>query len=117
MRYVYIAGPYTGEEELNTVKALAAAEYVIERGDCPFVPHLSHWWHKVYEHSYEFWMELDRQWLARCDILVRLPGLSSGADREVAWMHEHRKPVYTWDEYREVMEMACSKKRKGGRGR
>jgi hypothetical protein len=48
------------------------------------VPHLTHFWHLVSPHEYEFWLKLDLEFLTVCDCLVRLPGESSGADREVA---------------------------------
>ena len=39
-------------------------------------------------------MALDRAWLECSDIVLRLPGESPGADREVAYALELGKPVY-----------------------
>lgn len=82
--YVYIAGPYTsGDVAQNVHAAIAAANAVVEMGAYPYIPHLDHFWHLVYPCSYSFWMAQDRAWLARCDLLYRLPGYSKGADEEV----------------------------------
>jgi len=53
-------------------------------GHHPFVPHLFDLVDPRDELGYERWMALDLDWLSRCDALVRLPGASPGADREVA---------------------------------
>ena len=42
-------------------------------------------------------MAEDSQYVAWCDALIRLPGKSPGADREVEWAEELNKPVFhTW---------------------
>lgn len=94
IRYVYVAGPYSGDEEANTDRALAAGEEILAAGYYPYVPHLSHFWHQRYPHTYEQWMEIDMAWLARCDALVRLPGESPGAEREVAFARSAAIPVF-----------------------
>lgn len=81
---VYIAGPYTkGDVVMNIRKAVEAADVLANVGCAPFIPHLSHLWHTISPHDYEFWLDQDMQWLERCDVLLRLPGESAGADREV----------------------------------
>lgn len=80
---IYIAGPYTGENIRNMRAAVDAAEWVIELGGWPYVPHLSGLWDFASPHPYEYWMALDLAFLPVCDALFRLPGESSGADREV----------------------------------
>ena len=83
---VFISGPYsTGDQVENMRAALGAAEKCMKVGIVPFVPHLRGFWHFVYPHSYEEWLEYDLEWLISCDILWRLPGASKGADQEVAW--------------------------------
>lgn len=95
IRHVYIAGPYTqGDPVKNTRKALGVADYLQSLGFVPFVPHLSHFWHFLTPKPYETWMEWDLAWLAKCDALVRLPGLSPGADREVDRARELGIPVF-----------------------
>lgn len=82
---VYVAGPYSlGSEAHNVRVALEAAETLLRRGYAPYVPHLTHFWHLIFPHGYETWLALDFDWLDVCDVVLRLPGASAGADREVA---------------------------------
>jgi hypothetical protein len=93
-RYVYVAGPYTGDEEGNVARALSAATVLLGAGLYPYVPHLSHYWEAQHAHHYEVWMELDFGWVRRCDAVLRLPGDSKGADREVALAERIGLPVF-----------------------
>ena len=95
MKYIYIAGPYTnGDPVLNVRKAIEAADELRELGYVPFIPHLCHLWHLISPHEYEYWMLYCFEWLERCDGLLRLPGESEGADREVDRMLILGKPVF-----------------------
>ena len=94
-RYVYVAGPYTGDEEANMARALEAATHLLGAGLYPYVPHLSHYWEAQHAHHYEVWMELDFGWVRRCDAVLRLDGASSGADREVALAKRLGLPVFS----------------------
>jgi len=81
---VYISAPYTnGDIEANVNAAIEAGNRITGAGHQVFIPHLTHFWHLRYPHEYEFWMEHDLFWLEKCTDLVRLPGESQGADREV----------------------------------
>lgn len=92
---VYIAGPYSkGDTAMNVRTAIMAASGLMDRGFAPFVPHLTHLWHMVSPRPYEDWMKLDSQFLPCCDILLRLPGESPGADAEVGVAQEMDIPVY-----------------------
>lgn len=92
---VYVSGPYTkGDTCVNTHRAVAAGNQLLDCGHAPFVPHLSHFWHTMTPRSYEDWMFIDLAFLATCDAVIRLSGESSGADREVARAHELGIPVY-----------------------
>ncbi len=94
-RVIYVAGPIThGDSYLNVAEAIDAAETLYEMGWAPLVPHLGYLWHMMYPKSYEDWMDYDFHLLNRCDALVRLPGESSGSDREVAFAEELGIPVY-----------------------
>lgn len=85
-RKVYVAGPYTKPDPcVNTHNAIRAAEELWDAGFVPFVPHLTHLWHTVSPRPYEDWLAYDLHWLQGCDALLRLPGESSGADKEVAY--------------------------------
>lgn len=82
---VYVAGPYSGDEEANVRRAIDAFAQLHALGFLPFAPHLYHAVGLVYpEIGYEAWMALCFAELERCDALLRLSGASKGADREVA---------------------------------
>lgn len=92
---IYIAGPYTKPDpEMNTAEAIFMGDWVRSLGFSVYIPHLTHYWEKQIHHEFEFWMEHDLEWLDVCDAVLRLPGESAGADREVAYAKEHGKPVY-----------------------
>lgn len=82
---IYVAGPYSkGDVAQNVATVLRVAEHVWLRGDVPFVPHLTHFWHFAHPHPYQAWLELDTEWLKQCEGFLRVPGESAGADREEA---------------------------------
>lgn len=91
---IYVAGPYTDDPDGCTATAIAAGAAVLDAGHAPFVPHLAHYWHTLHgPRDYEDWMRIDLAWLRAADAVLRLPGESSGADREVALAHELGIPV------------------------
>lgn len=82
---IYVAGPYTkGDVALNVRNAIYAGSYIANLGHFPYIPHLTHFWHMLIPHEYEFWMKQDEAWLKECDALLRLEGESSGADQEMS---------------------------------
>ena len=92
---VYIASPYTkGDVAVNVRESLLVADKLAELGYLPYPPLLSHFWHLLSPHPYEFWTELDLDWVLRCDCVLRLPGESSGADRECGYAERHLIPVF-----------------------
>ena len=80
---VFISGPYSSDPVLNTRRACEVADKVLEKGHIPFIPHLTHFWHYLSPKSYETWLMIDSAILPRCDCLLRIPGESKGADKEV----------------------------------
>ncbi len=82
---VYVAGPYsTGDQVENTQAAIDAAGAIVNSGCAiPVIPHLSMLWHLYRPQGIDFWYQYDLHLLAACDALVRLPGHSTGADKEV----------------------------------
>ena len=80
----YLAGPYTAAPEGCTILAIEIADELMSLGYTPYVPHLSHYQHAIRPRPYEDWMKLDFEWLAACDVVFRMQGKSSGADREVS---------------------------------
>jgi hypothetical protein len=91
---IYIAGPYTaGDPAANVHRAVDIAHYLMDHGLAwPLVPHLSHLWHLIAPRPYADWIALDFALLERCDGLIRLPGVSTGADGETDWCTEHGVP-------------------------
>lgn len=80
---VFLAGPYKGDQAMNVRAVLKAADRIVDAGHTPFVPHLYHFWDFVSPKPRETWIRLDLEWLAACEVLVRLSGESSGSDHEV----------------------------------
>ena len=66
----------------------------MKHGYAPFLPHLSHYWNLVSKHSWGEWLEYDEAWVEVCDAVIRLPGHSPGADREVAYAVARNIPVF-----------------------
>jgi hypothetical protein len=94
-RRIYIAGPITKGDYISNIRqAVNAAHALRERGWYPFVPHLCALWELVSPRPYEDWLEQDFAWLDVCDALLRLPGESPGADREVARARQAGKLLY-----------------------
>ncbi len=91
---VYVASPYTeGDQAQNVYKALAAAEELIKNGFIPFIPHLYHFWHIVFFHEKVFWMDLDFEWLTKCDAVWVL-GHSTGVVAEVGVAAANKVPIF-----------------------
>lgn len=83
---VYVAGPITlGNQGRNVREAIRISDEVYKLGYIPYCPHLTYFWDMIYPHEHQTWMNMDKEWLRECDILLRLPGKSKGADMEVAW--------------------------------
>lgn len=92
---VYVAGPYTSDPVAHTAVAIEVGNKLLDLGHEPFIPHLAHYWDTLHkQRGYEDWMRLDLSWLSVSDAVLRLPGESSGADREVALATELGIPVY-----------------------
>jgi hypothetical protein len=92
---IYIAGPYSkGDPEVNTIKAITIANKLADLGYAPFVPHFTHYWHVKYPRPYQFWLDLDNQFIPCCDAILRIPGESSGADNEIKYAIKLGKLIF-----------------------
>jgi hypothetical protein len=118
---VYIAGPISkGDLCHNINQATAAFIALVKAGFAPLCPHWSvyskspfYGWEKDMEivgcgesllceatamgndeMTHEDWMRIDLPWVAASDAVLRLPGESTGADRETAHAREHGVPVF-----------------------
>lgn len=91
---VYLAMPYTKPDPVeNMHKAFAVADSLLDV--CvPFVPHFTMFWHFHSPKGYETWLEIDKEYLRRCDALLRLGGESTGADREVRFAQSLGLPTF-----------------------
>jgi hypothetical protein len=98
MNYVvYVASPYTkGDNFVNVQRQITTAiELLQNEGIVPLCPLLnSVFINMQHEFSYEKWLDIDFTYLGRCDFLLRLPGESNGADKEVAFAEEHHIPIF-----------------------
>lgn len=96
IKRVYVCGPLTqGNMPVNVHLAVMAADRLLKAGFAPYCPHLNVEWEKIAPGAtYEEWLALDFVWLEVCDALLRLPGDSPGADREVAYARKLGIPVF-----------------------
>lgn len=86
---VYVSGPLTtGMLTANVRRAADAANELLEAGFAVYLPHTNVLWEMMsppiddYEKGYEKWLGHDFEWVAACDLTLRLAGESHGADRE-----------------------------------
>ncbi len=92
---IYISGPYTKPDPVTNLKrALKRAEEIHKMGLVAFVPHLTMFWDLVHRHDYNTWLEMDLQYLLRCDGLLRFSGESPGAEIEIAEARRSVIPVF-----------------------
>lgn len=85
MKVVYISSPYSvGDQAANVRRQIVAAHVVMDLGHAPVAPLLTHYLHIHRPRPYEEWMAVDLKLVEKADVVWRLAGESSGADREVA---------------------------------
>lgn len=106
MKHIYIAGPLygSGHQDNNIRTVLRVASLVEQEGFIPFVPHLYFFWNLMYRHPREFWLKLDKEWLIKCDGMIRIEGESPGSNLEERWCEEAWLP-YTPIPYTEDNEL------------
>ena len=93
---VYISGPYSEPDPVeNTHTTIQIGTRLYETGlVVPLIPHLTLLWHVVVPRPREFWYSYDLAVLRHCDALFLIPGMSAGAEQEVALCHELGFPVF-----------------------
>lgn len=94
--YVYVAGPLTtGLTTHNVREATLAAAKLMDLGMVPFLPHTNVLAEMIAPRSEREWLEdFDFPWLRKCDAMLRLPGMSRGADEEEQVAKMHGIPVF-----------------------
>lgn len=91
---VFLSGPYSGEPMGNTLVAADLQHWLMDKGYVVFCPHTAyHWLNLIRERSYEDWMKSCLVFVQKCDLVVRMPGVSPGSDRECAAAAEAGIPV------------------------
>lgn len=95
LKLVYVAGPYTTPDPIvNTRNAILEGQRVYEAGMFPYVPHLTLLWHMVApQEDVEYWYAFDLNAIDHADVLLRMEGRSTGADREVEYAESVGVPV------------------------
>ena len=114
---VYIAGPISkGDLKHNVDQATTAFVALSKAGLAPLCPHWSVYskpclpavpmddgrqqvacygdWQGNDQMSHADWLNVDLPWVQVADAVLRLPGESSGADREVEHAKKHGVPVF-----------------------
>lgn len=87
-QYIYVAGPISkGDTLLNIRNGMLAGIELIKRGYTPFIPHNDMIQYMLDPDTldYETILKQDLAWVKKCDAILRLPGDSPGADREVQY--------------------------------
>lgn len=109
---LYIAAPYTRPDPvMNTHRVCQVATFIVERTDwVPVVPHLTLLWHAIVPREIEWWYAYDLRLLSACDALLRLPGESTGADREVAEAIERGIPVLSASSFRHEVQAGITER-------
>lgn len=93
---VYIAGPMTGDPYGCVRQAIEAFDRLRPLGCTPFLPQLSVLHEIVSHRSHASWIDYDLDVINHCKALVRLPGESVGADKEVAHAEWLGLPVFDY---------------------
>ncbi len=93
---IYIASPYTfGDVGINVKTQQDATEDLYKLGFAVFAPVVQfHYQHIAHPHDYNFWMKHCYEWIDVCDALLRLPGVSEGADMEEKYAESIGIPVF-----------------------
>ncbi len=92
MKRIYVAGPLGPNDPgraLRIHSAICIGRELLELGHAPFVPHAFAATGIDGSASYEQMMSVCFAFLSTCDVLLRIPGASPGADREVVYAEAH----------------------------
>lgn len=108
MSRIYIAGPYSnGDIDANVRRAKEIGLKLMDQGHAVFVPHLNHYIDQEWHRDYQFWLDQDMMWIPVCDLLIRIPGDSPGADEEVKYAKEHGISVMMLEDMPDPLLAPC----------
>lgn len=95
MTIIYIASPYSiyDDKQAAVDVQIDAFATLRDMGYEPIAPLLSHYIDQRHPASYDRWLQWCLTMVGVCDVVLRLPGDSVGADREVAEARRLGKPV------------------------
>ena len=91
---IYIASPYQGDVVSNVRFACEIGDKILAKGHIPYIPHLNHLWDFISPKPRDEWLRIDNIILPKCDALLRVGGVSQGADAEVVLADHFNIPVY-----------------------
>ena len=96
---VYVAGPYKGnaigEEMPHTHRACKAGYFLKANGFMPLIPHLLFPLRLIRpSFTEDDIMEMCLDYLYRCDAVLRIEGVSNGAELECEYARLHGIPVF-----------------------
>ena len=90
----YVASPYSDSPQARVLESADAMKQIVAMGYEVFSPLLHwHYWDLIHPHPYEWYMDRCLSMVEKCDLLVRMPGVSPGSDREVAHAESLGIPV------------------------
>lgn len=94
---VFICSPYTKPDPaVNINISVKMFNRLMDDGKCVPINMLwTHFYHCINPRSYEDWLAYCMSFLPLCQAVLRLPGESSGVDREVQVAVEMGIPVFT----------------------
>lgn len=95
---IYVAGPMQNNQLGCVREVMPVFRWLRERGAVPFLPQLSVLMEMIDPWAYEHYMAYDFDIIAHCQALVRLPGESAGATREMELAEQIGIPVFHWNE-------------------
>lgn len=94
-QWVYITGPFAyGDTPTGIRAAFIAANQLWKDGFFPYMPHLAHLYHLVSPKRDEEWLRINIAPHATCIAVLRLPGASVSADREVTFAGMNGIPIF-----------------------
>jgi nucleoside 2-deoxyribosyltransferase len=92
--WVYIAGPFSKPYPIENMHKAMQIWFKLQCiGYHAICPHWTGFQDLLTPMPYSEWLDYDRETLSRCDVVLRIPGISTGADMEVRYAMSLGKPV------------------------